>query len=71
MTGYPKGKKCARRDFTLRVTVVEDGLSALRVRLDRKTLTDRAVAAATTERFSERPGEAAEEGPPRDPRDGP
>ena len=51
VTGYPKGKKCARRDFTLRVTVVEDGLSALRVRLDSKTLTDRAVAAATTERF--------------------
>ena len=51
VTGYPKGKKCARRDYTLRVTVVEDGLASLRVRLGRTTLTDRATTAALTERF--------------------
>ena len=50
MTGYPKGKKCARRDYTLRITVVEDGLASLRVRLDKTTLSDRAIAAVTTER---------------------
>jgi hypothetical protein len=51
VTGYPKGKKCARRDYTLRVTVVEDGLKSLRLKLDKTVLSDRATAAATTEKL--------------------
>jgi hypothetical protein len=50
VTGYPKGKKCARRDYTLRIKIVEDGLSSLRVKLDKTVLSDRARAAAVTER---------------------
>jgi hypothetical protein len=55
-SGYPKGKKCAKRDFTLKVSVVEDGLSSLRVKLDRTTLSDRATAAAVSERLKLRIG---------------
>jgi Calx-beta domain-containing protein len=54
VTGYPKGKKCAKRDFTLTVKVVEDGLSRLRVKLDKTTLSDRAWTSVVTERYKTR-----------------
>ena len=48
--GIPR-KKCTRKDFVARINVTEDGLATLRIRLDRKYISDRATTAAVVERL--------------------